>query len=66
MPRRKGVPEDIDVIERVQAAEERDALHLALRDEVIYLRNEMAGLIRSLNRCEQQRLLALNHKLRRD
>jgi len=65
MPRRRE-PDDTDIVERIEALEHPDRLHLEARDEVMRQRQELAAAMRSLNRCQQERLLALNHKLRND
>jgi hypothetical protein len=65
MPRRRE-PDDTDIVERIEALEHPDRLHLEARDEVMRQRQELAAVMRSLNRCQQERLLALNHKLRND
>lgn len=65
MPRRRE-PDDTDIVERIEALEYPDRLHLEARDEVMRQRHELAAVMRSLNRCQQERLLALNHKLRND
>ena len=65
MPRRRE-PDDTDIVERIEALEHPDRLHLEARDEVMRQRQELAAVMRSLNRCQQERLLALNHRLRND
>ncbi len=66
MPRAKGKPQEIDVVERVERFRKADALHLELRDTVVYLRGEMAVLVRELNTCRQQRLLAISRQAPND
>ena len=66
MPRRKASEEEVDVVERVQMLDRPDPLHRELVEHVVYLREQMAHVTRDLNRCRQERLLALNHKLRTD
>jgi hypothetical protein len=65
MPRRRE-PDDTDIVERIEALEHPDRLHLEARDEVMRQRQELAAVMRSLNRCQQEKLLALNHRLRND
>lgn len=65
MPRRRE-PDDTDIVERIEALEHPDRLHLEARDEVVRQRQELAAVMRSLNRCQQEKLLALNHRLRND
>jgi hypothetical protein len=55
-----------DIVERIEALEHPDRLHLEARDEVMRQRQELAAVMRSLNRCQQEKLLALNHRLRND
>ena len=65
MARRKG-PQEKDVVERFERMKKPDEMHRELCEQVVYLREQMAHMTRDLNRCRQERLLALNHKLRTD
>jgi Fe2+ transport system protein FeoA len=52
-----------DVVDRVRDSGTNDPLTIELMQEVVYLRQEMAKLIRQVNR---QVLAASNHRVRND
>lgn len=52
-----------DVVDRVRDSGTNDPLTIELMQEVVYLRQEMAKLIRQINR---QVLAASNHRVRND
>jgi hypothetical protein len=54
---------DEDVVDRVRESGTDDPLTIELMQEVVYLRQEMAKLIRQVNR---QVLAASNHRVRND
>jgi hypothetical protein len=54
---------DEDVVDRVRDSGTNDPLTIELMQEVVYLRQEMAKLIRQVNR---QVLAASNHRVRND
>ena len=54
---------DEDVVDRVRESGTNDPLTIELMQEVVYLRQEMAKLIRQVNR---QVLAASNHRVRND
>jgi hypothetical protein len=54
---------DEDVVDRVRESGTDDPLTIELMQEVVYLRQEMAKLIRQVNR---QMLAASNHRVRND
>ena len=58
----KGEREE-DVVDRVRESGTDDPLTIELMQEVVYLRQEMAKLIRQVNR---QVLAASNHRVRND
>ncbi len=52
-----------DIVDRVRDSGTNDPLTIELMQEVVYLRQEMAKLIRQMNR---QVLAASNHRVRND
>ena len=54
---------DEDVVDRVRESGTDDPLTIELMQEVVYLRQEMAKLIRQVNK---QVLAASNHRVRND
>ena len=54
---------DEDVVDRVRESGTDDPLTIELMQEVVYLRQDMAKLIRQVNR---QVLAASNHRVRND
>ena len=54
---------DEDVVDRVRASGTTDPLTIELMQEVVYLRSEMAKLIRQVNK---HLLAASNHRVRND
>jgi len=54
---------DEDVVDRVRQSGTNDPLTIELMQEVVYLRQEMAKLIRQVNK---QVLAASNHRVRND
>lgn len=57
---------DEDVIDRVRQSGTTDPLTVELMQEVVYLRQQLATLMKALNQAKQRELLSLNHKLRTD
>ncbi len=57
---------DDDVVDRTRASGTTDPLTLELMQEVVYLRGEIAKLMKAANQAKQRELLQLNHKLRTD
>lgn len=57
---------DDDVVDRTRASGTTDPLTLELMQEVVYLRGEIAKLMKAANQTKQRELLQLNHKLRTD
>ncbi len=57
---------DEDVVDRTKASGTTDPLALELMQEVVYLRTEVAKLMRVVNTQKIKNLEQANHKLRRD
>ena len=57
---------DEDVVDRVRQSGTTDPLTVELMQEVVYLRQQLATLMKALNQAKQRELLSLNHKLRTD
>lgn len=57
---------DEDVVDRLKVSGITDPLALEAMQEVVYLRGELAKVIRELDKCKRSRLAELNHKVRDD
>lgn len=57
---------DEDVVDRVRQSGTTDPLTVELMQEIVYLRQQLATLMKALNQAKQRELLSLNHKLRTD
>jgi hypothetical protein len=57
---------DEDVVDRVRESGTNDPLTIELMQEVVYLRTEVAKLMRVVNTQKIKNLEQANHKLRRD
>ena len=57
---------DEDVVDRVRQSGTDDPLTIELMQEVVYLRTEVAKLMRVVNTQKIKNLEQANHKLRRD
>ena len=55
-----------DIVDRTRTSGTDDPLTLELMQEVVYLRNEVAKLMRVVNTQKIKNLEQANHKLRRD
>jgi len=55
-----------DIVDRTRASGTDDPLTLELMQEVVYLRTEVAKLMRVVNTQKIKNLEQANHKLRRD
>lgn len=57
---------DEDVVDRLKASGITEPLAVEAMQEVVYLRGELAKVIRELDKCKRSRLAELNHKVRDD
>jgi hypothetical protein len=57
---------DEDVVDRMKATGITEPLALEAMQEVVYLRGELAKVMRELDKCRRSHLAEINHKVRHD